>query len=102
MKSYKDFKKAFIGSSDIAALTLLGYDPDKGAVPHLLKFGGDNSYYAYIVDAPDVEIGEHYTLAFHFESWLRIYDDEGLTLQKSASNIDIYTAGNYGCIIHLH
>lgn len=57
MKSYKDFKRVSIGYGDIAALTVISCEPERGVVPHLLKFGGDSSIYAYIVDEPDVEIG---------------------------------------------
>lgn len=82
MKSYKDFNRVSIGCGDIAALTVIGCEPERGVVPHLLKFGGDSSIYAYIVDEPDVEIGEHYKLALHFVSWACIYDDTGMTLRK--------------------
>ena len=60
MKSYKDFAKESIGSSDIGALVL-------------------------VVAA--------------FKGWLRIYDDDGKTFEKSAAEINVYRSGDFGCII---
>lgn len=54
MKSYKDFEKMYIGESDIASLTMVGFAPEQGLTAQLLHFGGDNAYSAYIVDEPDV------------------------------------------------
>lgn len=55
MRTYKDFQKWNIGSSDIASLLLLGCN-ENGAEPMLLAFGSDGDYSAYII--PDnVEIG---------------------------------------------
>ena len=56
MKTYKDYQKWNIGSSDIASLLLLGCN-ENGAEPMLLTFGSDGDYSAYII--PDnVDIGE--------------------------------------------
>lgn len=55
MRTYKDYKKWNIGSSDIASLLLLGCN-ENGAEPMLLAFGSDGDYSAYII--PDnVDIG---------------------------------------------
>lgn len=101
-KTYRDFDREIIGGSDIAALTLTGCTPD-GVDCKMLKFGGDAAYKAYIVDDADVEIGEHYTLVATFKSWVRIYDDYGMSWEysKNDATINIYRAGDYGCIIQI-
>ena len=48
MRTYKDFQKWNIGSSDIASLLLLGSN-ENGAEPMLLAFGSDGDYSAYII-----------------------------------------------------
>lgn len=101
MKHYKDFGKTFIGSSDIAALVLVGYKANEGMSPEKLNFGEDGSYYAYIVDCDDVEIGSHYAEVTRFESWLKIYDDDGLVLKLMAKEIIVYRAAQMGCVIRL-
>lgn len=50
MKSYKDFRKECIGDSDIASLVLAGHRDGIGLVTTSLHFGGDDTYYAYIVE----------------------------------------------------
>lgn len=102
MKSYKGFEKMYIGESDIASLTMVGFAPEQGLTAQLLHFGGDNAYSAYIVDEPDVEIGAHYSLVGCFNSWLKIYDDRELVFERCSDKIEVYRAGEYGCIIHLH
>lgn len=58
MKMYKDFPKVYIGESDIASLTLR-----TPVDAHVLKFGSDGYYKAYIVNG-EAEIGNHYKLDF--------------------------------------
>lgn len=54
MKSYKDFAKESIGSSDIGALVLVG--GGAGDIQNqFLFFGEDGSYRAYMVTGADVE-----------------------------------------------
>lgn len=104
MKSYKEFDKVFIGYSDIASLILAGCRTGEGLVTEVLDFGEDGRYTAYIVErssSEEVTIGDHYRKEFTFNSWIRIYDDEELTFHASADSINIYTAGNFGCIIEL-
>lgn len=97
MKTYKDFQKWSIGSSDIAALLLLGCN-DNGAEPMLLNFGEDGSYSAYII--PDnVEIGKHYKKVAEYNHWLKIYDDDSFVMDIKAKCISVYRAGDFGCII---
>jgi hypothetical protein len=100
MKYYKEFSKTFIGSSDIAGLVLSGYRNDDGHVVEPLYFGEDGRYAAYIVTG-DTEIGSHYHLRTAFNDWLKIYDDDGLTLDLKAKEIRIYRAGEFGCVIQL-
>lgn len=93
MKNYKDYPSVSLGYSDIARLIV-----DSPAKLSWLKFGGDNEYYAYLVDE-EAEIGDHYSLEFEAEYWIQIYDDRGLTFKVYADQIKVYRAGNYGCII---
>lgn len=49
----------------------------------------------------EAHIGEHYNLVFEGTNWIRIYDDNELTLHAKADVIKIYRAGEFGCIIQL-
>lgn len=100
MKNYKEFEQQFIGDSDIATLILVGCRGEEGLKTEQLHFGEDGSYRAYIVDA-DTEIGSHYKKIAAFNYWLKIYDDDGLTYDVNADEINIYRAGEYGCIIQV-
>lgn len=100
MIDYHDFARQFIGSSDIASLALVGCKAGTGAVAEMLHFGEDGNYYAYIVDQK-IEIPSHYKLVTSFESWVKIYDDDELIYKCSAPQIDIYRAGDFGCIINI-
>lgn len=101
MKTYKDFKPINIGGSDIATLILVGCRGREGLKTEQLHFGGDGNYRAYFVTETEVEIGCHYKKVATFNYWLRIYDDDGLTFRVSAKEINIYRAGDYGCIIQV-
>ena len=100
MKSYKDFEREYIGSSDCAALIIAGFQPFVGLATKVIDFGEDGDYKAYIVNGP-AEIGKHYSKVAEFYSWVRIYDDEALIKQFNADQIIIYRAGMRGCIIQL-
>ena len=100
MKSYKDFEKIYIGCSDIGSLII--------GSPYVVKeifFGADGRYEAYECFG-EVEILEHYNLICSGRTWLKLYDDEGLTYSRWKPNsyikFDIYRAGDFGCIIHWH
>lgn len=97
MKTYKDFEKISIGSSDIASLILAGFQEDKGTVAQTLNFGEDGLYEAYYVTEPCI-IGDHYKKVASFTSWLRIYDDTDIVFNKHG-DFNIYRAGEFGCII---
>lgn len=94
-RSYKEAEKKYIGSSDCARLILDGSD----RVEHLM-FGEDGSYDAYVIDE-GYEIGEHYVRCAEFSGWLKIYDDEGLTAKFYGDTIEVYRAGQFGCIIKI-
>lgn len=101
MKTYKDFEKKYIGGSDIAALILVGCRGEEGVKTEQLHFDEDGNYSAYIVTESDVEIGSHYTKVATYNHWLKIYDDDGLTYRVDAKEINIYRAGEFGCIIQI-
>ena len=96
MRTYKDFQKWNIGSSDIASLLLLGCN-ENGAEPMLLAFGSDGDYSAYII--PDnVEIGEHYKKVAEYTDWLKIYDDSSLVVRGNDIVTDVHcTGGTFVC-----
>ena len=115
----EEYKKhvLHLGSSDIAQLTMLGCKTNGGAVPVPLKFGGDGAYQAWLVDDPAL-IPSHYELVdtFEFEceffkmdgssngkailnTWLKVYDDSGLSCEVVGKRISVYRAGDYGCLI---
>lgn len=100
MKTYKDYEKQYIGSSDIASLILAGCRDGEGFVTIPLHFGEDNSYDAHIVEG-EAEIGNHYEKRAEFNSWLKIYDDDGLVKQFEGKKIIVYRAAMMGCIIQI-
>lgn len=95
--TYKDYEKTYIGCSDIAALILAG-GGENNTHPVYLKFGEDGAYSAYIVGA-DCPIPAHYALKHIFKKWLKIYDDDGKTIDIKSDVIKVYQAGSFGCII---
>lgn len=100
MKTYKDFKKQYIGSSDIAGLIFRA-----PCNVTQIYFGEDGLYDAYECFG-ECEIGEHYEKVFSGSTWLKIYDDSELTYSKYRPNgyqlFDVYRAGSFGCVIHWH
>lgn len=100
MKSYKMFQKQYIGSSDYAALTLVGAREGIGVCAEMLRFGGDAGYYAYMVDG-EAEIGAHYELIASFNHWAKVYDDDGLVLLLEGDKINFWRAGEMGCIVQI-
>lgn len=99
MKNYKTFEKHCIGSSDGAALTLR-----IGGELFDLRFGQDDAYSAYVcmVDDPaEVEIGTHYTKVASGTHWISIFDDYFLCFKARARQIEVWRAGQMGCIIVL-
>lgn len=101
MKTYKDFEKEYIGSSDIASLILAGCDNDGSLSLKELHFGGDGCYNAYVIDDNVKEIPGHYYKVAEFDSWLKIYDDESLVIRFDGEKIIVYRAADFGCIIQI-
>lgn len=91
--TYKDFSKVYIGESDTASLTVRGND-----YAGVLHFGKDGAYSAYLVDKP-IEIPEHYYPVFTAVNVLKIYDDNGKAFEVRGRFIQIYRAGEMGCLI---
>ena len=99
MKDYHEYKKVYIGDSDIATLILAGAGDDGvKAIP--LHFEEDADYQAYVVDE-QAAIGDHYQLKAEFESWMKVYDDHSFVREFVARKIKVYRAGMRGCIIQL-
>ena len=99
MSYYRDFKKLYIGDSDIASLTMRSAKD-----VCTLDFVEDSAYYAYVCYGNDVVIGEHYRKVFEGKTWLSIYDDRELTYHehcpKGYEKFAVYRAGDFGCVIH--
>ena len=98
MKNYKEFERIYLGSSDVASLTLRAPN-----LSHVMNFGEDGAYFAYFVEG-EAEIGEHYRLEFECSHcWLWVYDDEGrrLNIGDARTTIKVYRAGLKGCIIQV-
>ena len=98
MKSYKEYKKVYIGSSDIATLTIVALRDNGEPLAQTLDFAIDSNYFAYIVD-DKAQIGDHYKLVQTCRYWMKVFDDQELTLDLHAQTIKIYRAGDCGCII---
>jgi hypothetical protein len=65
-----------------------------------LYFGYDGGYSAYIVDG-EAEIGHYYVKIATFYHWLKIYDDDGLECKFDGEEINVFRAGDFGCIIQI-
>ena len=99
---YKRFY-VFLGDSDIAQLTMVGFDKNEGAVPAPLKFEADGVYRSWIICNSESDIPEYYSLVKTYDTWLKIFDDRKLTLNLYSPNskISVYRAGMYGCIVSI-
>lgn len=62
-------------------------------------FSEDGDYSAYFV-YEEIEIPSHYRKVFECKNSLWIYDDEERTLKVNGERIEIYRAGDFGCIIY--
>ena len=93
-EAYKYFEKVLLGSSDVAEVILRNSEKLER-----LHFGGDGSYEAYFINEV-IKLPAHYTKEAEFKKWLWIYDDSELTVKIEASKIEIYRAGEMGCLIY--
>lgn len=88
-----------LGYSDIASLILVGCG-ETDLKMYELHFGEDGSYKAYVIDET-IEIPAHYTLKFSVQNWLRVYDDDEKTQEFKGKCINVYRAGERGCLIQV-
>lgn len=95
--TYKDFPKIYIGGSDSAALICRSKWGDIDLCG-LLKFGEDGDYSAYFVDEK-AALGDHYKHQLTYYDYVDITGDDGYGVHIEAYVINIYTSGNFGCII---
>lgn len=95
-----EYKKEFaqLGCSDYASLIVVTTD-DQGLSLNDLHFGGDGCYKAWIVNDEDL-IPEHYKKVINGYNWMKIYDDEGLTIVINSKFIEVYRAAEMGCLIY--
>lgn len=92
-----------LGCSDIASLTVR-YCSDMQnnyMKADVLIFGSDGDYTGYIVEDDNVVIPDYYKLVLEAKTWIVIYDDDSLVYKARAKKIEIYRAGDFGCIIKL-
>lgn len=96
-KDYHSYQM-FIGESEIAALVAVFFENGE-LKTDLLRFGGDETYLAYLTDM-SYQIPEHYKLVRTFEpSWFTLYDDHQLTVHAYLeAPMRVYRAGNYSCV----
>lgn len=94
ISNYKE-RKEYIGSSDIAELTLRSEGKTQP-----LHFGEDGSYYAYII-CGEYDIPSHYTEVARFKGKVDILDDDGFVVFYEAEEVVVYRAGEFGCIIQM-
>lgn len=93
---YKEFPKKYIGESDKAFLLLVSSQEEKQ-----LTFGEDGFYSAYIVTDENCEIPDYYKKVFTCAGKLEVRDDHGQTAVFSGEQIEVYRAGEFGCIIRI-
>lgn len=91
-----DYKRVsfILGDSDIAAITAV--TPE---CPRFIKFGSDGHYDAWWVTDESVEIPAHYSLEFTAKHWIKFFDDYAYRGTIYADSIEVYCAGNFGCIV---
>lgn len=97
-KSYKR-RMLWLGGSDYAALTLTGITKN-GLESKILHFGEDGAYKAWLIDET-IEVPSHYELQHSFECWVKIYDDDREMTYLRGDKIEIYRAGERGCLIRI-
>lgn len=100
MRSYMEYRREFIGKSEISALVMVGFKDKQGIVPEMLNFSVEDSYYAYICDSEAI-IGTHFKLVAEYNSWMNIYDDKTMVKSFIKGSIKVYRAGDVGCIIQV-
>lgn len=100
MRDHHSYNKEYIGSSDIAALTLVGVSEHSGVTCSMLNYGEDGDYHAYIVD-DNAEIPDSYAYVDHFVSWMKVYDDNELIRTFKGKMIAVYRRGQRGTIIQV-
>ena len=100
-ESYREFNEISIGTSDIATLIMVGcpIEESNELITKPLYFGEDDNYKAYYINEDNIDIPEHYKKVAEFSTWLKIYDDTGLTSTIKGERIEVFRAGDFGCII---
>lgn len=92
-------QEVFIGSTEYDTIVLVGSQDNK-IVADTLNFSGSGNFTALLIGDKE-KIDSDYKLAAKFNSWLKIYDDDGPVLEIWASEIKIYKDDAVGCIIQL-
>lgn len=100
-ESYREFNEISIGTSDIATLIMVGCPVEESdeLITKPLYFGADGDYKAYYINEDNIDIPGHYEKIAEFSTWLKIYDDTGLTSTIKGERIEVFRAYDFGCII---
>lgn len=100
-ESYREFNEISIGTSDIATLIMVGCPVEESdeLITKPLYFGEDGDYKAYYINEDNIDIPERYEKVAEFSTWLKIYDDTGLTSTIKGERIEVFRAYDFGCII---
>lgn len=92
-----------LGQSDISELVFRFCCDFDGHIENTLKavrFGSDGDYKAYVT-TEHISVPDHYEFICDGSTWLTVYDDDTAVAHFKADGINVYRAGDYGCIIML-
>lgn len=98
---YEKYRRESIGSSDDAFLIAAGEkvsETDVYIVSNPILFSAGGKYYAYMVDG-SVKLPPYFQKVFECDSWLRIYDNNGVSYSDIGGHYEIFRAKDAGCII---
>lgn len=108
LNDYHSCEKIGIGESDYAALIAVGCGKDGLEVSEI--YYEEDGYYCAYLCGEETEIPPYYLKVFECRSWLKIYDDTGLSFESDLhfnpfgprpNHFAIYRSGSYGTIIKM-
>lgn len=91
-------KTVRLGCTDIGAILFAGIDDDNNLCSTYISVGGDGEFTG-LLTTNKAEIPPTYDHMFTSYYWLKIYDDNSLTLSKYATTIEVYQNVDLNIII---
>lgn len=91
-------KTVRLGCTDIGAILFAGIDDDNNLCSTYISVGGDGEFTG-LLTTNKAEIPPTYDHMFTSYYWLKIYDDNSLTLSKYATTIEVYQNVDLSIII---